>query len=123
MAAIVFSILTAFVIAFQVALALGAPWGEMAMGGRFPGRLPPRMRVAALIQSILLFFVAFIVLTRAGLVLENMLEYSTVAIWVVVALCAVSTIMNTITPSVKERTVWAPVTLVLLVCAIIVAKS
>lgn len=29
------------VAAFQLALALGAPWGEMAMGGKFTGRFPP----------------------------------------------------------------------------------
>jgi hypothetical protein len=36
-AAIVFSLFTAGVIAFQLALAAGAPWGEYAMGGAYPG--------------------------------------------------------------------------------------
>jgi len=121
-AAVLFCIITTFVIAFQIALALGAPWGEMAMGGKFPGQFPPRMRVVALIQSVVLFLLAAIVLTRAGIILEHMLEYSIIAIWVVVVLCAVSAIMNAITPSKRERIVWAPVALVWFACAFIVAS-
>ena len=43
-AAIVFAVVTSAVIGFQLALALGAPWGTYAMGGRFPGVLPALMR-------------------------------------------------------------------------------
>lgn len=35
------------VAAFQLALALGAPWGTYVMGGTFPGSFPPAMRAAA----------------------------------------------------------------------------
>ena len=52
--AVVFALVTGMVVAFQVALALGAPWGAYAMGGAFPGRMPPPLRVAALIQAALL---------------------------------------------------------------------
>ena len=41
-AAILFAAVTVGVIAFQFALALGAPWGAYAMGGAFPGRYPRR---------------------------------------------------------------------------------
>ena len=50
--AVVFALVTGLVVAFQVALALGAPWGAYAMGGAFPGRMPPPLRVAALIQAL-----------------------------------------------------------------------
>jgi len=122
-AAVVFGILATIAIAFQLALAFGAPWGDMAMGGKFPGRFPPRLRIAAVFQSILLLLVALIVLTRAEIIFENMIEYSEKAIWFVVVLCAISAIMNAFTPSIKERIIWAPVTLVLFVCAFIVAMS
>jgi cytochrome bd-type quinol oxidase subunit 2 len=121
--AYVFSVLTAIVAVFQLALALGAPWGEMAMGGKFPGRFPPQMRIAALVQILLYFFLAFVVLTRAGLVFGEYFELSTVVIWFVVALFVVGTILNIITPSKKERMLWAPVSAALLVCSIIVAMS
>ena len=41
-------------IAFQVLLALGAPWGAYAMGGTYPGRFPPGMRVVAAVQAAVL---------------------------------------------------------------------
>ena len=44
-AGIVYAAATAVVAAFQIALALGAPWGAYAMGGAFPGQFPPTMRV------------------------------------------------------------------------------
>ena len=122
-AAYLFSILIAFVVAFQLALALGAPWGDMAMGGKFPGRLPPRMRIAALIQMVVLLFVALIVLTRAGVILDEFSSLSKSVIWAVVVFSLIGAILNTITPSKKERMLWAPVSLVLLACATYVAVS
>ena len=122
-AAYVFSIFTAVGVIFQFALALGAPWGEMAMGGKFPGRFPPKMRISALVQMVLLVLIAMVVLTRAGLVLNELFEFSKSAIWFVVALCVVSAILNIITPSKKERMLWAPVTIVLVICAFVVAMS
>lgn len=121
--AYIFSVLTAVVVIFQLALALGIPWGEMTMGGKFPGRLPPQMRVAALVQMVLLVLIALVVLTRSGLILGEYLEFSKWAIWLVVAFCVVGSILNTITPSKKERALWAPITVVLLICSFVVATS
>ena len=122
-AAYLFSVLIAFVVAFQLALALGAPWGEMAMDGKFPGRLPPRMRIAALVQTVVLVFIALIVLTRAGVILDEFSSLSKSVIWAVVVFSLIGAILNTITPSKKERMLWAPVSLVLLICATYVAVS
>lgn len=122
-AAYVFSIFTVAGVIFQFALAMGAPWGEMAMGGKFPGHFPPKMRVAAVVQLALLVFIGLIVLTRTGIILEELFEFSKSAIWFVVALCVVSAILNTMTPSKKERMLWAPVTIILVICAYIVARS
>lgn len=122
-AAYLFSVLIAFVVAFQFALALGAPWGEMAMGGKFSGRLPSRMRIAALFQIVVLVFLTLIILTRAGIILYEFSEFSKSAIWAVVAFSLIGTILNIITPSKKERMLWAPVAIVLLICATYVAVS
>lgn len=121
--AYLFSALIIFVVLFQFALALGAPWGEMAMGGKFPGRFPRGMRIAALVQIVVLAFIALIVLTRAGVIFSEYLAISKSAIWGVVVFCLVGAILNTITPSKKERMLWAPVTLALLICAIYVAMN
>lgn len=122
-AATIFGVLTGVVVAFQLALALGAPWGEMAMGGKHPGRFPPGMRVAALVQAAILVVIALIVFTRVGLVFDGFRVFSGYAIWFVVVFSGLSLVLNTITPSKKERLLWAPVTLVLLVCSVIVALS
>ena len=122
-AAYIFGFLTAIIMLFQMALALGAPWGEMAMGGKFPGRFPPMLRIGAILQMLLLAFAVLVVLSRAGLVLESYFEFSKSAIWFVVALCVVSATLNTITPSKKERMLWSPITIILVFCAVVVARS
>jgi hypothetical protein len=121
--AYIFCAFTAVTIIFQLALALGAPWGEMAMGGKFPGRFPLKMRVAAIIQMVLLLLVAFIVLVRAELLFVEYFEISRLAVWFVVALFVVSSILNIITPSKKERMMGAPIAIILLTCSLIVATS
>jgi len=120
-AAIIFGVLTGVVVAFQLALALGAPWGEMAMGGKYPGRFPPRLRVAALIQSLVLVLIALVVFMRAGVVFTDCLAFSKYAIWFVVAFCGLSAILNVITPSKKEKKLWAPVAAGMLLCSVVVA--
>lgn len=120
-AALIFSILALLVMLFQLSLALGAPWGEMAMGGKFPGKFSPLLRVSALAQLLLMAFMALVVLTRAGVLFSEWYETSKSVIWFVVALSFVSAILNTITPSKKERILWSPVTLIMLICVILVA--
>ena len=122
-AGIVYAAATAIVVAFQIALALGAPWGAYAMGGAFPGQFPPEMRVAAFIQAGILLGFAGIVLAWAGIALRRWERVSRRMVWVVVAFAAVSLVLNLITPSAVERMLWAPVALVLLVCSLLVATG
>jgi hypothetical protein len=106
---------------FQLALAAGAPWGSLAMGGRYPGRFPPPMRIAALVQIAIYGAMGVAVFTRAGIVLPEFLDLSRVAVWGVVALMAVAVVLNLITPSKWERRIWAPVAAVLLATSLVVA--
>lgn len=122
-AAVTYSFGTLVVVLFQLALALGAPWGAYAMGGAFPGRLPPKVRLAALAQAILLGLMAAVVLSRAGLVLPGWSQASVWLTWVIVAFAAISILLNTITPSAGERRLWLPVTLVLVVSSLTVALT
>jgi len=118
--AILYAIVSGLVVAFQIALAAGAPWGEYAMGGAFPGQFPPELRIAALVQAALLVGLAVIVLARAGLVTL----WSRAArwlIWVVVAFSALSFVLNLLTPSAGERTIWAPIAFILLISSAVVA--
>ena len=116
-----YAIVVAGVIAFQVALALGAPWGSYAMGGAFPGRFPPRMRIAALVQAGLLAVTGTIVLSRAGLILPAWSDAARSLIWAVVAVALAALVLNAISPSAGERRIWVPVALAMLVCSLVVA--
>lgn len=122
-AARIFLALAAFVIAFQLALALGAPWGELTMGGANPGRLPPAMRAAAFASAALIAVSGAIVAARAGLMLPRWHRRSRRLVWVVVAYLVVAAVLNAITPSARERALWLPVVLVMLGCAVVVARS
>ena len=120
--AIVFSVLCGIVALFHIALAAGLPWGAASMGGKFPGKYPPLMRVVAVLNAVLLTGLASIVLIRAGLIFPSLLSFSAVAIWVVVVSFVSGTIMNIITPSKIER-IWAPVAFIQLLTSLIVAIS
>jgi hypothetical protein len=122
-AAIVFAVVTAGVVAFQVALAAGAPWGAYAMGGAFPGRFPPPMRVAAAIQAVVLGLVALVVLGEGGVIDLPLVTVLPWLIWVVVAAMAVGVVLNAISRRAGERRLWVPVTLVLLGSSLIVALA
>ena len=122
-AARIYAIVSFFVIAFQIALALGAPWGAYAMGGAFPGQFPPELRVAAVVQAVILAGLALVVLARAGITLPKWSRTSRWLVWVVVAFSALSLVLNLITPSARERAIWAPVALIMLTSSVIVAIS
>ena len=47
--AYLFFALSVFIAAFQLALAFGAPLGEFTLGGKYPGKLPPKIRVLTLV--------------------------------------------------------------------------
>ena len=120
-AAILYTVLSAGVAAFQIALAAGAPWGAYAMGGAVPGQLPPALRIGALVQAALIVGMAAIVLSRAGLILAGWARVARWLVWVVVAMITMSLVLNLITPSAGERTLWAPVLVVLLASSVVVA--
>jgi hypothetical protein len=108
-------------VAFQVALAAGAPWGAYAMGGAFPGQFPLTLRIAALAQAVLISGMAAVVLSRARLILAGRFAASRRLVWLVVAFAAVSLVLNLATPSAAERAIWAPVAFLLLASSAVVA--
>ena len=123
LAAILYAIVTFGVVAFQIALAAGAPWGAYAMGGASPGQFPPAMRIAAMIQALLLAGMTVVILARAGLVLPGWSRMSHWLVWIVVAVTTLSLVLNLITPSAGERAIWAPIIALLLISSLIVAFS
>lgn len=122
-AARLFATLTAGAILFQLALGAGMPWGEFAWGGNYPGVLPMHMRAASGASVFLLLGLGLVVLIRAGLVQSAWQPVSKKLVWVVVAYCALGVIANALTPSVWERIIWLPVTMMMLASSIVVATK
>ena len=120
LAAIVFTVLTGIVMIFQGCLALGLPWGKASMGGKYPGKYPPKMKVVAIINMVILFFFVAIVLSKSDLLFPQLKPISNIGIWFVTAFMFIGTILNTITPSKIER-IWAPVALFQLITSLILA--
>jgi hypothetical protein len=121
LAVLAYVMATIVVVGFQVALAAGAPWGELAMGGRYPGRFPPPMRALAVVQAAILTGLALVVLDAAGIADLGWTASVPWLAWVPVVFAALSVLVNAISPSPRERRLWVPVGLVLLVSSAIVA--
>src|SRR5512134_1372216 len=93
-AAIIYAIVTFGVIAFEIALAAGAPWGAYAMGGASPGQFPPALRIGAMIQAVLLAGTTAVILARAGLILPGWSRASHWLVWIVITLTVLSLVLN-----------------------------
>lgn len=120
-AATVFALTAAAVVAFQLALAAGAPWGAYAMGGAVPGRFPPVLGVLAVAQAVVIALLAAVVLSHAGLAMPGIAAAAPWAIWVVVLFSIVAVALNAASRSAGERRLWVPVSLVLLASSLTVA--
>jgi hypothetical protein len=108
-AAIGAAVLFAALATFQLALVLGAPWGQAAYGGltEHPG---VELRVSSAVASLVWASAALVVLKRAGFTIWAPLPRRTlrVAVWVLVGLTTLAVVPNAISPSVLERSIWVP---------------
>ena len=102
---------------FQLALILGAPWGEYTMGGQTKGKLSPQARVMAGVSILVLVLMAQVLLatTGEGLITGWPDPILVVLKWMTFAYAILGFVMNWVTRSKKERMVWGPVATVLLV--------
>ncbi len=121
--ALLFAALSAIVSAFQLALAMGAPWGEFTLGGKWRGSLPGKARIIPLISIVLLGLFAAIILAGADIAFDQLKEYSKPLTWVVVGCCTIGTVANAIMASKRKRKIWLPVALLMLLISLAVAMS
>lgn len=113
MAAILYALIIALVVLFQLCLIFGAPWGQITQGGRYEGPLPVGGRVVATLNVPTLIFMGASITSAAGL-MPNWADWTTYA---AIAVQALSTTLNWITPSQKERFLWGPITSIMLLLA------
>lgn len=122
-AARLFAVLVVLTAFFQIALSAGMPWGPLAWGGNHPGTLPSNLRIASGVSVLVMLTLGLVVLVRAGLVMRQWQGWSRRLIWFVVAYCLLGIVANAITPSMWERILWLPVTILLSITSITVARG
>lgn len=126
MAAVVTACLIAGVAAFQLALAMGAPYGGAVLGGRAPTRdgvLTVPFRVLAVVQAALLVGLGLVFLARADLIELPWLRGSTLVwiTWIATGMLLLNTLGNFGAPHPIERWVMGPITLVVTVLGLVIA--
>ena len=123
LASVLAALVLSFVAIFQVLLAVGFPLGRAAWGGTHRV-LPPRLRIASALSSLLLGLAAWIVLARTGLVtIPWQSSVVRVGTWVVFSFLTLNTVSNFVSKSRIERTVMTPAAFICSVCLLVVALS
>lgn len=123
-AAVVAVVLLAGVTLFQAALALGAPLGTAAWGGRYAGVLPKRLRIASGVAALVVYpVVILLVLASASLIAAKWLPgIGKTSMWILTGLFTLGALANIASRSKVER-LWGPVCLGLAACCGIIASS
>jgi len=112
------------VVAFELALAAGAPWGSAAYGGTDPGALSTELRIASVFVAEFWLFAALTALARGGVAASPIgYAFSRRAMWGLTILLAAGTVMNAASSSPWERYGWAPFILGLTVLSWRLARS
>lgn len=115
-----FAALAALVVAFQLALVAGAPWGRFTQGGVHPGRLPASARGAAAASAVVLTGLALLILARSGLLGDAWLAASMPWAWAAAIVSVLTTLANAASRSRAERALFLPVALGLTAASLIV---
>ena len=89
---------------FQVALAVGAPWGAAAYGGGHPGVLPDSLRGTSTAAAVVYSGLAYVVWSDTLAPPVQRRVYAALS-----GVFAVGTVMNAISPSMTEKVIWTPV--------------
>ena len=115
------ALLLGIVVAFNVALLLGAPWGDYTQGGKDPGVLETPGRLGALGTAIFFAVLALAMLARAG---EGPIrnwppKILTVMAWTTTIYLVLNFVLNTFTGPAAERLIFGPVATLTVVYAII----
>ena len=114
--------MTLIVAVFQIALALGAPWGEYAYGGTKTGKLPIGFRINSVVAVFVMLAISGHYLAQLG-VFEPILDSAgnSVVNWVLVGFFVLSALANNATRSKKERMVWGIPTILMFLASLAVA--
>ncbi len=122
---IVFAVFAGILAMFQIALAVGAPWGAASYGGGNPGVLPTRLRVVSAVFGIGIYPLAILFVLGASGVADTGLadgDSTEPWLWALTALFGFATMTNFASRSKIER-IWGPVALIVAICCGILAVN
>ena len=103
---------------FQLALALGAPLGEMAWGGQYKGKLPDRLRAASASSLLILCLFVIATLIKGGVIATGADTFFGYVYVGMIAYFVIGIIVNAVSRSKLERW-WAPYSAMMAVLAIV----
>ena len=114
--AITGSILFSLVLILYILLALGLPYGEFAMGGKYKV-LPQKERIICLISVIIQAF-AILILLQCGNVISLGFpdKAANVICYIFAGYLSLNIILNVLSKSKKERLFMTPLSLVIALC-------
>ncbi len=109
--------------AFQIALSLGAPFGDLVWGGALPEVLPTAWRIASGVAAGALIWMALVVLARAGVIRSSPIanRHLSRATWMIAVYMALNTLGNLASGNPFEQQVFGPITAVLAALTAVVA--
>lgn len=106
---------------FQLALALGAPWGAYVWGGTDSGVLPRNKRIGSALSLLVLGLMAVFALDLAGFVVLWPNWVSLIGMWVTFGYFLLNTVLNLLSKSRLERIFMTPVSALFAVVSFLIA--
>ena len=124
-AAIGAALLLGCVVLFQIALVLGAPWGAATQGGGTQGTLPTTGRAVAAISAVLLLVMIGGLLGSVGIGPLTSAPRRLIGgiVWFTTIYSGLGVLMNLASPSLVEKLIWVPVTLIGFALSFIVLRG
>lgn len=117
-AVLLYTFLVMLTVLFQISLIMGKEWGEYTLGGYIKGALPIMMRIVPIISvAVLAYLLLFVLQSTQGF---SLIPYPSFFKWLFLGFHGVSFVMNSMTQSEKEKKLWQPVTLVLLLLSAVI---
>ena len=115
-------VLLAVVSVFQVLLALGAPLGHAAWGGRYTGTLPGPLRIVSGVVGLVVYpLIGLFVLSSASLIRADWMPATGKGgMWVLAGFFTLGGLANFVSRSKVER-YWGPVSLAIAACCAVIA--
>lgn len=108
-------VISAVITLFQLLLAFGKPWGNLAWGGKHK-KLPTSLRIGSFISAIIFILAIIVVLEKSKIfILINSDFLINVLLWIFTLIFGLSVIGNLTSKSKVEKKVMTPIAIILFI--------